>query len=186
MSSGVLMKCGCAAQGTCSSMHGVTYNPPVPSCIVHDCIERAESPNLEGRLAQCYCGNTRPSSLDLPFFEYLGVGSPEVTRKCKCGYYEQAHWPRWNASIRVIRRWFKIERDDSVTIKAFHAPESMKEVGAENEANFFRGKQQHDTEVFSAEVVAIHPARNELKCKAFTPIGPQERDKYYCGCNGWD
>lgn len=30
-------------------------------------------------------------------------------------------------------------------------------------------------------------ARNAaLKCTAFTPRGPRELDRYYCGCRGWD
>lgn len=30
-------------------------------------------------------------------------------------------------------------------------------------------------------------ARNKaLKCTNFTPRGPREFDRYYCGCRGWD
>lgn len=25
-----------------------------------------------------------------------------------------------------------------------------------------------------------------VKCKTFTPRGPNERDLHYCGCHGWD
>lgn len=33
-----------------------------------------------------------PSSVDLPFFEYLGEGSDRAMKTCKhCGYYEVAH-----------------------------------------------------------------------------------------------
>lgn len=86
-----MMKCGCAAQGVCSSKDGVKFDPPVPACVIHDCIEPAEAkPNLDGRTARCayrscktylakyrdtHYGKLRedgrsyaPSSLDLPFF----------------------------------------------------------------------------------------------------------------------
>ena len=30
-------------------------------------------------------------------------------------------------------------------------------------------------------------ARNaRLKCQSFTPRGPREFDRFYCGCRGWD
>jgi len=57
----------------CSRLGGVDYDAPIPSCVVHDCIEVAESvPDLAGRKASCGlgCGHERPSSLDLAFFEY--------------------------------------------------------------------------------------------------------------------
>jgi hypothetical protein len=28
--------------------------------------------------------------------------------------------------------------------------------------------------------------RRNLKCKTFSPHGPWDTDKYYCGCRGWD
>lgn len=32
--------------------------------------------------------------------------------------------------------------------------------------------------------------RNEGKsghpCRSFTPVGPDEHDRFYCGCRGWD
>lgn len=49
-----MMKCGCAAQSRCGSFRGVKYDPPIPSCVIHDCIEVAESPpDLVGRIAKC-------------------------------------------------------------------------------------------------------------------------------------
>jgi len=68
-----IMKCGCVAMGSCSRLNGVEYNPPIPSCITHDCIEVAPAaPDLTGRVATCglNCKSQRPSSLDLAFFEY--------------------------------------------------------------------------------------------------------------------
>ena len=98
-----MMKCGHAAMATCSSKGGVTFSPPIPSCVVCDCIEIAESsPDLAGRMARCdyfgksgwrdsgpiygggECSNLAskggcrclvPSNIGLPFFEYLGPGS---------------------------------------------------------------------------------------------------------------
>lgn len=122
----VLMKCGCVAQGVCSSKGGVKFDPPIPSCVIHSCLEPADdAPDLAGRVAQCaYTPNghaPRPSSLDLAFFEYRGPGSPDASDLCVCGYREVAH-----------------------------------------------GKG------------------NLHVCKQFTPHGPYEFDKYYCGCHGWD
>ncbi len=28
--------------------------------------------------------------------------------------------------------------------------------------------------------------RKNIKCRQFTPKGPREFDKFYCGCKGWD
>ncbi len=86
-----MMKCGCAAQGVCTSRDGKAINP-IPACLVHDCFDVAEAPNLAGRTARCtyrscktylakyrdtHYGELRPdgrsyapSSTDLPFFEH--------------------------------------------------------------------------------------------------------------------
>lgn len=54
---------------------------------------------LEGRIAKCYCGNSRPSTeaIDgrLAFFEYRGPGTEDNwNHPCKhCGYYRSAHDP---------------------------------------------------------------------------------------------
>jgi hypothetical protein len=88
----VMLKCGCAAQGVRTATNGVKHDP-IPCCIVHDCIEVAESlPDLTGRTARCtyrsckqylakyrdtHYGELRtdgrsyaPSSLKLPFFKH--------------------------------------------------------------------------------------------------------------------
>ena len=85
----IFLSCGCAANST---------NNEKPSCVVHsgspDGVHSIDAPNLEGRRARCVCGQLRPSSLDLAFFEFRGVGSPEGKRTCKnCRYYEVAHKP---------------------------------------------------------------------------------------------
>lgn len=187
-----LMKCGCVAQGTCSGRNGVVFDPPVPACVIHDCIEVCESPDLSGRVARCAykCGSERTSSLDLAFFEYLGDGSPESQNRCKCGFFWIAHQPRWRAKIKVIRRWFAHERYESVEKKEFHAPEELKSAGAERGADFFRSMMgehhREETRVISVEIISIEQVQNPLKCKSFQAIGPQKFDKYYCGCEGWN
>jgi len=64
----MLMKCGHAPNGTDSK-----GNPVCVICIGFTEKARivAEEPNLEGRTARCtYCGQERPSSTKLAFFEY--------------------------------------------------------------------------------------------------------------------
>lgn len=187
-----LMKCGCVAQGTCSQSGGKKFDPPVPSCVVHSCIEIAENaPDLSGRLARCayrpHGHADRPSSFDLPFFVFRGDASPEATDKCKCGMAWIAHQPRWRAAIKVARRWYKIERDESVTNREFHCPPALAKQKAEAEADFFRQQtRSEDTKVFSAEVVKLEEIKNPIKCAGFTAHGPHEFDEFYCGCHGWD
>lgn len=93
----VIMKCGCAANATCSRMGEREYNPPIPSCVIHDCIEVAdEQPDFTGRMARCAyfktCKHIQPSDPEkLAFFEYRGPGSPESRDICKCGFHVKAH-----------------------------------------------------------------------------------------------
>ncbi len=112
-----MMACGCAAVVTCSARGGVTYDPPIPACFTHDCIEvAAVAPDLTGRRARCTyfgeggfrsyecnysretgctrqkCACEMPSSDALPFFVYYGPGSHEALDRCKhCRYFESAH-----------------------------------------------------------------------------------------------
>ena len=77
-----MMKCGHAANGTCSRSGGVDFNPPLQVCVICFCLEQAETqPNLEGRKARCSYQKKRdgsshtddelkPSSLDLTFFSH--------------------------------------------------------------------------------------------------------------------
>ena len=108
MNISVLMKCGCVAQGVCSGKGGVKFDPPIPSCIVHDCIEVAqEQPDLIGRVARCRyfgrggfrqygpihgggkcsrveCECLVPSNYALPFFTYGGDKSASDSFFCGC------------------------------------------------------------------------------------------------------
>src|ERR1700760_2938793 len=96
-----MMKCGCVSQGTINGIAG---------CLVHDCTEAMEMPNLEGREAKCHCGKTQPSSPNLPFFEFCGEGSQSSKDQCKCGYAWIAHQPYWKVDIKVDRNWFACPR----------------------------------------------------------------------------
>jgi hypothetical protein len=91
----VILKCGCAAQGTLSAKGGVRFDPPIPVCVVHDCTEVGGTAlDLTGRKARCICGKAvKPSSPALPFFEFRGPGSGHATATCKCGYAATAHRP---------------------------------------------------------------------------------------------
>jgi hypothetical protein len=129
---------------------------------------------------------SQPSSLDLAFFEYHGVGSRESIERCKCGYSWIAHQPRWQAKIKVRRRWFKIDPYEEIVSKEFHSPADLCEEKAEIEADFFRNQKSEETKVYSAEVLSVKEIRNPLKCKQFIAKGPAEFDKFYCGCHGWN
>lgn len=90
----ILMKCGCVASAVCRASGGQTFDPPIPSCPVHDCLDMAEQvPDLAGRTAKCaHCKKEVPSNYDLPFFEYRGPGSPSAVDHCgNCGYTREAH-----------------------------------------------------------------------------------------------
>ena len=122
----VMLACGCRAHGTHGNAHdGLPENHP--SCVVH--FEKGdlractvvESPNLEGRLAKCLCGRSKPSSLDLAFFEYVGPGSPESTNRCKCGYFKCAHTKEGMAGNVKHNRKTVIERGECRGFEA-HGP----------------------------------------------------------------
>ncbi len=47
---------------------------------------------LAGRLAKCDCGATKPSHINLPFFEFQGENSDRARTSCKnCPYFDTAH-----------------------------------------------------------------------------------------------
>lgn len=80
-----MMKCGHQAN---------TTKDGKPACVI--CAgspaadEIADSPNLEGRQAECWhCGTTKPSTLSgqLAFFEYRG----DNKRLCECGFANTTH-----------------------------------------------------------------------------------------------
>lgn len=82
-----MMSCGHQANATCSKRGGLTFHPPIPCCVICDCVEvDSDAPNLEGRQARCMCGNTRPSSerANLAFFEHR-PNHPEGYDSYYCG-----------------------------------------------------------------------------------------------------
>lgn len=97
MNSHPMMKCGCAAQGVMTAKAGVKFDTPIPSCLIHDCQEIADSaPDLTGRMAECAyrpAGHSlQPSDPEkLAFFEYRGPGSRWATDVCKCGLSRKPH-----------------------------------------------------------------------------------------------
>ena len=65
---GILMSCGCAAQGTLTR----PGQPALVGCLIHDCTDVATAePDLTGRKARCsYGGAEVASSTRLAFFEH--------------------------------------------------------------------------------------------------------------------
>jgi len=47
-----MLKCGCVASSTHQNEHD-GLKADHPSCIIHDCCEVVETPNLDGRKARC-------------------------------------------------------------------------------------------------------------------------------------
>jgi hypothetical protein len=90
-----MMTCGHTGMATHAGAHdGLPANHP--SCVIDApnpaACTPAVAPNLDGRLAKCSCGKTRPSSTELAFFEWRGEGSRAAIMTCKqCSYYEIAH-----------------------------------------------------------------------------------------------
>jgi hypothetical protein len=75
-----LMVCGCVANAKVFMPDGSTK----PACAIHNCSEVATNkPSLEGRVAQCTCGNTAASSYSLPFFKYNKQGKQD-SYYCGC------------------------------------------------------------------------------------------------------
>jgi hypothetical protein len=183
-----MMGCGHAANATSNGK---------PCCVI--CLEDpksrqiVEGPDLTGRMAKCSYGDTTvKSSTNLAFFKYKGDGSQESLNKCECGYWFIGHLPYWEARIKVVRRWFKIENNEDVTSRRFHATKETKDAEAEIKADFFRAQMgeshREETRVKSVEILDVLPTYlpGGRACKKFTPVGPQEHDEYYCGCHGWD
>lgn len=194
-----MLKCGCAAHA-----RKKVGDEWVPSCVVHDCIAQVVAPSFDGRMARCDCGKLQPSSVELPFFQYQGEGSPEATEKCKCGAIERLHLPHWEAKIKVVRRWFKIERSESTHTESIHAS-TEEEAKLWSDAHMQRWWKMGDgkmfnsetreyeaglTKVFEVTLLSLKrtPApRYHIKvCGDFKPSGAAQYDRFYCGCRGWN
>jgi hypothetical protein len=183
----VMLKCGCAAHA-----RKKVGDDWVPSCITHNCTEQVEAPSLAGRIARCDCGNTQPSSLKLAFFEFKGDGSREATEKCKCGAIDRLHLPYWEARIKVVRRWFKIERSESIAVESIHAAdEAEARVWAEAYVQkWWKMGSGAETKVNEVELLSLksmpRPRYHIKVCSTFTPAGAAQFDGYYCGHSGWN
>jgi len=141
-----------------------------------------------GELCRC----EQPSNGPLPFFKYLGPGSPKSREMCRCGYYAIAHLPLWQATLNVDREWYKVGRKIHASSHKEHAVDVREAAQKmERRADDFRAMTRDtylgkDCHVYGVEVVDLHQVPNPLKCKTFTPVGPAEFDEFYCGCHGWD
>lgn len=207
MTTPVMLACGCAAFALHQNPHdGLPVNHP--SCFIHECCTVVATPDLTGRHARCadyghrlyhnecgVCGRNgtgvcqceRPSSPELPFFEYRGVGSPHATHMCRCGYLFVAHLPRWEVTIRVERRWYKIVHAvQTVTRNPHCATEAEARQIGEAEAARFRRMRDPETQVHEATVTTVRPVPSTLRCTGFVAAGPQAFDRFYCGCHSWD
>lgn len=62
MSNKPMMKCGHTANAT--------TNDGRPCCVICECYETRELPDISNRVMKCSCGKTLPSDFSAPFFEY--------------------------------------------------------------------------------------------------------------------
>jgi hypothetical protein len=77
------MTCGCLGIAT---LHA--DDADLPYCLNHRCEEIApvQTPDLTGRVARCsQCGTEKPSAIDLPFFNCLGLKGPDGKDSFYCG-----------------------------------------------------------------------------------------------------
>lgn len=82
-----MMACGHAANATCNGEPACVICAGTPEALIV-----ADAPNLTGRIARCSCGEERPSSTALAFFEYRGPGSRDAAESCiHCRYAKVAH-----------------------------------------------------------------------------------------------
>lgn len=203
-----MMTCGHTANATHHRKDGVDE----PACVICSCYEVAHAPPvLEGRMARCAyfgkrtgrnnesnygsgstCTAERSSSPDLPFFEYLGPGSPAATLRCVCGLAEKPHRQPWSVVVQVDRNWFRRGRIDFKREATIYADTQE---DAESEAEAVRvcfanwdgpdgGKEE--TRIFGARVESLRRISRWIECPRFVVAGPATYDKFYCGCHGWD
>lgn len=207
-----MLRCGCRAMSM-GLKAGEDETLRRPACVVHDCFDvMPDAPDLSARRARCTyygkmprhnecnyggAGNTpcqceQPSDGPLPFFKYLGVGSPTSLAQCVCGFYASAHYPKWAATLLVDREWYKVGRKIYSNPHSVHA-RTIEEAATlmEQRADDFRrmtkdtylGQNAH---VYGVVVSGLQEVPNPLKCREFRPVGPADYDEFYCGCHSWD
>ena len=202
-----LMQCGCLAMAVDKDGN--------PCCVVHAPDPRAykiaEKPDLAGRKARCHyygkktrksecnykgdvkedgvwiCRCEQPSDKPLPFFKYLGPGSPASEEYCKhCSYTYKAHWPIFQIEIRITRRWHKIPESISMKQLKQHLPDKdAAELFAKVQIEKFLKHTDEETIIYKAELIGItgpHPSGRDHE---FEEHGPWEYDEFYCGCHSW-
>lgn len=185
MSEHVVMACGCTSHAKRKTEDGY-----VPACIVHDCIEVLDDqPDLIGRTAFCAYGKhaEKPSSPELPFFEYHGPGSASARELCECRKHRSLHHPTWTATIRSVRRWFKYERfEEDRKVKSGQPTEEAAKAWAAKEVEIWLNWSKNpETKILEAELTSLVKGPPSIN-HPFKARGALPHDKYYCGCYGWD
>ena len=191
-----LMKCG----HTAMAINGKTNKP---CCVICHGDPRSEItddlPDLTGRLAKCGCGNTRESSIKLPFFEYKGPNSYASRNECKlCSYHLRAHWPKWEYQILMKRDWFKHKNINDDKTRTEHLPNresaelyvkaDIKSLLSSKGIPFSSGEHKGEiaTKIYEAKIGYIKGPLPSGRNHDFVPHGPYKYDSFYCGCRGWD
>jgi len=189
------MKCG-------HSAHAIDKEGK-PCCVICRGDPRSEivdtPPDLTNRLAKCGCGNTRESSLGLAFFQYKGQGSYASQNTCKlCSYHLNAHFPKWEYQILMVRDWFKHKKMQDEEKRTEHMPNRQSiEIYVEARIEYLLNQkplQFSSGEHKGEDATKIHEARLDYikgplpsaRGHDFIPYGPYKYDDFYCGCRGWD
>lgn len=191
-----LMKCGHTAMA-------INNKTKKPCCVICHGDPRAEIiddlPNLTQRLAKCGCGNTRESSVELPFFEYKGRNSYAAQNMCKlCGYAIRAHWPKWEYKLLMVRDWFKQKNIKDDEVRTEHLPNKktieeyvkirIKQLLENSKMPWRCGKDDGKvvTEIHEIKLDYIKGPLPSGRNHDFVPHGLYKYDTFYCGCRGWD
>lgn len=214
----VMMACGCKANSIGSQAGS---DKKGPACVIHNCFTVAEEqPDLTGRKARCafygkqtrrseclykgdvkengvmICRCERDSALDLPFFKYMGPGSPSAALDCKhCHYHWIAHQPRFEYVLKFTRDWYKHKKIEQERTNHKHMPDREtfdqwleKDITRMIEASkrpMFPSKEPSKTVIYKIDIVSVTelPSGRDHE---FEPHGPYEFDEFYCGCHSWD
>lgn len=172
----MLMKCGHIPQGdsaTCVICVGVTPDAEV----------LVSTPDLTGRVARCSsCMTERPSSFDLPFFEYRG--EKEIVRRSgrcgACGCRPEEHGPRLTG--RRIQRLRGVAVAQS-TLQQCGVCGHMSMTGQDQAAADMQWPDAAFVVRRYAPQVTLAAVCERYEEYVFTePVN----DIFYCGCRGWD
>lgn len=191
-----LMKCGHTAMAVDENGN--------PCCVIchgdpRSQIVEEDLPDLTGRLAKCDCGNTRESSIELPFFEYKGPNSHAAKEMCKlCRYGIIAHLPKWEYRLVMKRDWFKNKNIDDDIVRTEHFPNKkvaenylqarMNQLLEQSGIPWSYGENKGEiaTKIYKINIDYIKGPLPSGTNHEFVSHGPYKYDSYYCGCKGWD